>query len=208
MMKKILAISSRPLALSVAMRPSLQGSCFGFALYCLLATEFPDHAVLQRYSEPVSCSLYLQSLYDQNRKNADAIIRLEGIDECQDVPFLVELKKTCFHTVAGAAKKARVDGVWEIQWLSNHLDLERSFILAFAIEGGDEGHSVYVCPGTEDLPAMICDTADLSLKEIFDPRQLQEKIAQRMIGFFVERHPDLSEGRMVVQVIRYEKTGV
>jgi hypothetical protein len=184
------------------MRASLQGACFGFSMYCFLVTTFPDHGLLQRYSDPVACAHYLQRLYDQNRKNEDVIIRLDGIEEWQDTPLLVALSKRD-SAVVGTAKKARVDSVWELDFPET-MDLERGFILCFAVNGGDDGHAIFVSPGIVGGDAMICDTADLALQEIFDKGQLREKISQRVGVFFAERHPDLSEGTMLMQSVWYE----
>lgn len=189
MIKKTLAIPRKRLVLEASFFSQLQGHCFGFSLCCLLQLQYPEHPILTQ--DVVADSQSLQRRYDENKENDGAIIDLPGLIERQSQVF-----STAIRTIASQ---------WSMADFPEGL-LERGpCVFYFALEGGDEGHAVYLDPGDLNRDAVICDTHDPALHETLSVHVVQAVMIQKIMAYVSEKSPELLSGNLLLQTICYEK---
>ena len=131
MMKKTLAISSQSAVLDSELRSQLQGHCFGFSLYCLFKQHHSEQPILKK--NVLTGSKSLQTRYDENKQNEEAIIVLPGVIERQGAVVSVDIYNQ--------------DGLWHLGSFSKGLLDRGQCVFYFAEAGMDEGHTLYLDPG-------------------------------------------------------------
>lgn len=172
-----------------ALVEKIQGSCFGFAMLGVLRMQFPDHAVLQQYPDPVMCSHYLHSLYLANQQNDDAIMKLSGIVENQD-PFVTVHVKVLGNSLF-------LTGIPQIS--ANLLPA----IFCVAIPGDVQGHAFYVFPDTDAQRVTIWDSAIPDVFERIESHRFLEHLSEKM-GLFFQARCGQPSGEIWLQRICYE----